>query len=95
MTHGEATSPRTQESCRDGAKDEGWDQKDESGSNARPPQGGESFAGAARGEEGGTEPCPPGHPWIACLGCKKPPPFPKTQPPLSHFEQDSPVHQIS
>lgn len=53
MTHGKATSPQTQESCRDDAKDEGWDQKDESGSNAHPPRGGERFAGAARGRKVG------------------------------------------
>lgn len=44
--------------------------------------------GSWRREEGGMQPGPPR---FACPGCKEPPPFPKVQPLLSHFEQDSPV----
>lgn len=65
MTHGKATSPRTQESCQDGAKDEGWDQKDKSRSNTHPPQGGERFAGVARG--GRWDGAMPSWPPMVCL----------------------------
>lgn len=93
MTHGEATSPRTQESCRDGAKDEGWDQKDESGSNARPPQGGESFAGAAGGRKVGQSHALPATHGLPAWVARSHLPFPR----LSHHFPilNRTFHQIS
>lgn len=55
-----------------------------------PSLGGGRFQGAARGEEGGMEPGPPGRPWTASSH-----PFPELQPLLSPSEQELRVLEFS
>ena len=43
------------------------------------------------GTAGWMEPCPPGRPPFARLGCKEPSPSPEIQPPPSPFQRDSPA----
>lgn len=73
MTHSKVTSPQTQESCLDSAKDKGCDQNGEQ-INHMASQGRERFG--RRRWDVATLSWPP----IACpLGLKTPPPFAKVQ----------------